>query len=100
MSRILGAGARTGEGVASSVMMTLRNTGAVLGVALFGTIAIQLIAGMMAHRHAIRASPDILTMGFSVAFTAGILLCIVAAVISAVIRDENVRVEQRKGEST
>jgi ABC-type Fe2+-enterobactin transport system substrate-binding protein len=36
----------------------------------------------------------------TIAFTAGILLCIVAAVISAVIRDENVRVEQRKGEST
>ena len=83
-----------------SVMMTLRNTGAVLGVALFGTIAMQVIAGTMAHRHVISASPDMLMMGFSVAFTAGTLLCIVAAVISAVIREENVRGERRKGLST
>jgi EmrB/QacA subfamily drug resistance transporter len=98
MSRILGAGARAGEGegVASGVMMTLRNTGAVLGVALFGTIAVQVIAGTMAHRHVISASPDMLSMGFSVAFTAGILLSILAAAISAVIRDERVQVEQRK----
>jgi len=96
MNRILTAGARAGEGegVASGVMMTLRNTGAVLGVALFGTIAVQVIAGTMAQRHVIRASPDMLSMGFSVAFTAGILLCILAAAISGVIRDENVRVER------
>jgi hypothetical protein len=40
MSLILGAGKKEEGGVASGVMMPLRNVGAVPGVALLGTVAI------------------------------------------------------------
>lgn len=46
--------------------------------------------GMMAHRHVVTASPDVLSAGFAVAFSFGILLCLAGAVISAAVRDERV----------
>ena len=92
MSQILGSGGKEGEGVASSVMMTIRNTGAVFGVAIFGTIVVQVVTGMMAHRHVVTASPDVLSAGFSIAFSIGILICLAGACISVAIRDERVPV--------
>jgi DHA2 family metal-tetracycline-proton antiporter-like MFS transporter len=88
MSQILGSGGNEGEGVASSVMMTVRNTGAVFGVAIFGTIVVQVIIGRMEYQHVVTASPEVLSAGFAVAFTLGILLCLAGAVISAASRDE------------
>jgi MFS family permease len=41
MRLIMSSGSRDLEGIASGMMMTLRNLGAVLGIALFGTIAMQ-----------------------------------------------------------
>jgi EmrB/QacA subfamily drug resistance transporter len=84
MSQILGAGQKEGEGVASSVMMTVRNTGSVFGVAIFGTIVVQVVVGMMAYRHVITASPAVLSAGFSIAFSFGVVLCLAGAVISSV----------------
>ncbi|MFA4848244.1 MAG: MFS transporter [Methanoregula sp.] len=90
MSQILGSGGKEGEGVASSVMMTIRNTGSVFGVAIFGTIVVQVVIGMMAYRHVIAASPDVLSTGFSIAFSIGIILCLAGACLSAAVREERV----------
>jgi EmrB/QacA subfamily drug resistance transporter len=91
MSQILGSSGKEGEGIASSVMMTIRNTGAVFGVALFGTVVGQVVISMMAHEHVMSASAGILTSGFSMAFSFGILLCLAGAAISAIVRDEGGR---------
>ncbi len=88
MSQILGSSGKDGEGVASSVMMTIRNTGAVFGVAIFGTVVGQVVISMMAHENVMSASADIQTTGFSIAFTCGILICLAGAGISAAIREE------------
>jgi len=82
MSLILGSGGSEGGGVASGVMMTLRNTGAVFGVALFGTIVVQVVSGLMIRSQVIDASPAILSAGFPAAFAGGIVLCLLAAVVS------------------
>jgi|GEM_PF-6422268 len=42
----------------------------------------------MVHRQVLSAFPVILTTGFSAAFEAGILFCIIAAGISLAIRNE------------
>lgn len=64
--------------------------GAVFGVAIFGTIVVQVVMGMMAYRHVVTASPDVLSAGFTVAFSFGILLCLTGAVILAAVRAERV----------
>jgi CHASE2 domain-containing sensor protein len=74
------------------VMMTIRNTGSVFGVAIFGTIVVQVVIGMMAYRHVVAASPDVISTGFSFAFSIGIILCLAGACISAAVRDERIMV--------
>ncbi|MGD1004925.1 MAG: MFS transporter [Methanoregulaceae archaeon] len=87
MSAILGSCEKEGEGGVSSVMMTIRNTGSVVGVAIFGTVAVQVILSKAARLHTINYTPEILTAGFHAAFLFGIIFCIVAMVISAIIKD-------------
>jgi EmrB/QacA subfamily drug resistance transporter len=77
MSRILGSGCKAtsgGEGVASSTMMTIRNVGAVIGVALFGTIAVYVIEETMAVLGTQHLTPDIMVTGFSAAFLWGAVI--------------------------
>ncbi len=90
MSQILGSCAKEREGVASSVMTTLRYTGGVIGVAVFGTLVSQGVIGMNGHKDVITASPVILSSGFSVAFTIGTLLCLGVAVILTAIQEDRV----------
>ena len=51
MNLVLGSGRRESEGVASGMMMTLRNAGAMLGIAVFGTIAMHGFTGAMAGQY-------------------------------------------------
>lgn len=88
MNQILSSCAKEREGVASSVMTTLRYSGGVIGVAVFGTLVASGIIGVMGHKDVITASPGVLSSGFSVAFTIGALLCLLVAVISAATRDD------------
>ena len=88
MSLILGSGSREGEGVASSVMMTLRNVGAVLGVAILGTIAVQVILMVMGGHYVQAPTPAQLAPGFHEAFLAGVVICIIVAVISVFISEK------------
>jgi hypothetical protein len=88
MSQILTDGGAKGEGVVSSVMMTIRNTGSVLGVALFSTIVVQVILGLSPH--ATTATADaipvhVFTAGFQAAFIVGIVLSIATLVLSVLI---------------
>jgi|SRR5208282_140601 len=86
MSQILGTRSGEGtEGVASSMMMTIRNIGAAFGVALFGTIAVFVIISTMTVRAAMDLSPVILAAGFRAAYQWGCVLCLLCAVISAAI---------------
>jgi DHA2 family metal-tetracycline-proton antiporter-like MFS transporter len=88
MSQILTDGGAGGEGVVSSVMMTIRNTGSVLGVALFSTIVVQVILGLSPHATAVTANTipvHVFTAGFQAAFIVGIALSIVALVLSVLI---------------
>jgi EmrB/QacA subfamily drug resistance transporter len=89
MSLILGSGSRDGEGgVASSVMMTLRNVGAMLGVAILGTIAVQVILGVMGGHYVQAPTPDQLAPGFHAAFLAGMVVCLIVAGISVFISEK------------
>lgn len=91
MSRILGTGcdeSSGGEGVASSVMMTIRNVGAVVGVALFGTIAVYVIINTMTGLGTHNLSPGIMVTGFSAAFMWGAVICLACAGVSAAIGDK------------
>lgn len=85
MSRILREGCsesdQSGHGVASSVMMTIRNIGAVLGVAVFGTVAV-LVMILSLGPGADTLTPALLVTGMSAAFTCGAVLCCAAAVLS------------------
>lgn len=83
MSLILGAGSSGEEGVASGVMMTLRNIGAVLGIAIFGTVAMGNTAGSWAGPD---PSPSQLVPGFHAAFLAGMAICIIVAAVSLSVR--------------
>jgi DHA2 family metal-tetracycline-proton antiporter-like MFS transporter len=88
MSQILTDGGAEGEGVVSSVMMTIRNTGSVLGVALFSTIVVQVILGL-SPRAADATSgaipPHIFVAGFQAAFIVGVILSIVSLALSVSI---------------
>jgi EmrB/QacA subfamily drug resistance transporter len=88
ISQILGSGPRGCEGGASGVMMTLRYAGAMVGIALFGTIVSQAAGSTMAGDNVLTASPAILSSGFTAAFSAGLLICLAGAFVAAAIRDE------------
>ena len=94
ISQILGSGPRECEGCASGVMMTLRYTGAMIGIALFGTIVSQAAGGTMAGNNVLTATPGILSAGFTTAFTAGLLICLAGALVAAAIRDERAPVAE------
>jgi EmrB/QacA subfamily drug resistance transporter len=81
MRLILGSGGAESSGVASAVMMTLRTAGAMFGVAVYGTIAMQGISGS-ATGPVLTAPPVQLVLGIQAAFLAGAVICLVVAIIS------------------
>ena len=83
MRLILGSGGAKSGGVASAVMMTIRMAGALFGVAVYGTIAVQGIAGPAAGL-ALNADPSPLVTGIQAAFLAGAVICLAVAIISLV----------------
>ncbi len=87
MSLILGSGSQGAGGVASGVMMTLRNAGAVLGIAILGSIAMQDFPGAMAGQAPV---PAVLVPGFHAAFVAGAALCLIVAVVSVFVKDRDI----------
>jgi len=92
MSQILTDGGAEGEGVVSSVMMTVRNTGSVLGVALFSTIVVQVILGLAPNAADATAGAiplHVFVAGFHAAFIVGIILSIVTLVLSVAIVKRN-----------
>lgn len=84
MSLVLGSGGRAEGGIASGVMMTLRNGGAVLGIALLGTLGMGRTAGAWAGPD---PAPALLIPGFQAAFLAGMVICLAVAAVSAVVRE-------------
>ncbi|MDO9550377.1 MAG: MFS transporter [Methanoregula sp.] len=84
MRLILGSGGAESSGVASAVMMTLRTAGAMFGVAVFGMIAMQGIAGSVTGQ-ALTAAPYQLVLGIQSAFLAGAVICLAVAIISLFI---------------
>jgi DHA2 family metal-tetracycline-proton antiporter-like MFS transporter len=81
MRLILGSGGAESGGVASAVMMTVRTAGAMFGVAVFGTIAMQAIAGSAAGQ-ALTAAPGQLVSGIQAAFLAGAVICLAVTIVS------------------
>lgn len=89
MRLVLGSGKQEAEGVASSVMMTLRNVGAMLGIAILGTIAMHGFLGAMAGQNVQAAVPDQLVPGFHAAFLAGTVVCLFVAVAAAFVKEKS-----------
>lgn len=89
MSLILGSGTQESGGVASGVMMTLRNAGGMLGIALFGTIAVQGFLAATAGQHMQAVAPALLVPGFHAAFLAGVLVCLIVAGVSVFVKEKS-----------
>lgn len=90
MSLILSSGRQMSEGIASGVMMTLRNVGAMLGIAIFGTIAMQAFLGAAANLKMQSFDPALLVSGFHAAYLAGAAICLVVVVISVFVTENRV----------
>ncbi|OPY38317.1 MAG: putative transporter [Methanoregula sp. PtaU1.Bin051] len=88
MSLILGSGRHEEGGVASSVMMTIRNVGAVLGVAILGTVAVTVILATVGGQYVVDAAPPLLVPGFRAAFLVGMAACLITAAISFFIKEQ------------
>ncbi len=90
MNLILGQSPGDAQGVASSAMMTLRNIGSVMGVALFATVFLQVVFSTAAITETTTyadISSSVMIAGFQAAFLGGVVACIVALLLSAVARD-------------
>lgn len=79
MSLILGSVKRDEGGAASGVMMTLRNAGAAIGIAVTGTIAMSGFPGALSGQV---SAPALLVPGFQAAFLAGMVICGAVAAVS------------------
>jgi MFS family permease len=88
MNLILGSGTQDAGGVASGVMMTLRNAGGMLGIALFGTIAAHGFLAAMAGQHAQVPVPAQLVPGFHTAFLAGVLVCMLVVAVAFLVDEK------------
>ena len=84
MRLVLGSGRQEAGGVASGVMMTLRNVGAMFGIAILGTVAMYGFAGSMAGIGTY--APEQLVPGFHAAFLTGAFVCLVVIVVAVFIQ--------------
>jgi MFS family permease len=90
MNQILGQSRHEEEGVASSIMMTMKNVGSTVGVAIMGTIAIFTIVHTKGFDPTVPATAipvPVLVAGFGVAFLSAALFCVLAVVFSAIAKD-------------
>ena len=88
---VMGEVSEDRQGVASSVMMLMRNGGGILGVCLFETIFSlffppHISAGDISLAHP-TITPGVLIGGFHGAFIFGIVLCLAASIFSVTIRE-------------
>ncbi len=88
MSLITCSGVKEKEGVSSGIMMTLRNAGGVLGIALFGTIAMQSILNEVGGAYSDLNAEQAMA-GFHIAFLGGVIVCIVVAAFSWFVSEPN-----------
>jgi len=86
MRLVLGSGRQDEGGVASGVMMTLRNAGAMFGIAILGTVAVHGFAGSLAGMRTL--TPEQLVPGFHAAFLAGAFVCLVVAVVAVFVQEK------------
>jgi MFS family permease len=86
MRLVLGSGRQEAGGVASGVMMTLRNVGAMFGIAILGTVAMYGFAGSMAGIGTY--APEQLVPGFHAAFLIGAFVCLVVIVVAVFIQEK------------
>ena len=89
-SLIMSGASEKFQGIASSVMMLVRNMGGVLGICLFETIfssslpqEVSMATISLAHS---TISPGMLIGGFQHAFIIGVCLCLAAALFSVMVR--------------
>jgi hypothetical protein len=66
--------------------MTLRNAGAMFGIAILGTVAVHGFAGNLAGMGT--RTPEQLVPGFQAAFLTGAGVCLVVAVVAVFIREK------------
>lgn len=92
---ILGHAGRDQQGMASSLMGALRNLGMVIGVAALETVASMTIyrQGQTTAIHE-TASAAVLTAAFQHAMCLGVILCIIAIMLSVMARDAKERGDQ------
>jgi EmrB/QacA subfamily drug resistance transporter len=91
-SLILGLSPSDKQGVASSLMMTMRDVGSVVGIAAFETVfSLTIHASVAASDGAVhqQLSTSLLTSGFHDAFMIGVLFCILALVFSILAKDSD-----------
>ncbi|MGA2162128.1 MAG: MFS transporter [Methanoregula sp.] len=92
MNQILGQSKKDEEGVGSSIMITMKNVGGTLGVALMGTIAVLTVVhneGFDPKTPVADIPRGILVDGFDVAIMAAAGIVIVAAILSAIAKDNS-----------
>jgi MFS family permease len=76
------------QGVASSLFMTGRRMGSVLGIAVFESLFSGAVIPRLTPGETIfDASPQLLVGGFHFAFTAGVIICVVVSLVSLAAGD-------------
>ena len=88
MSLIMGSGSRESGGVASGVMMMLRNVGAMFGVAILGTIAMQGIPAAGPGTGMPVPGSGHPEYGIHAAFFFAAIVCLLVAAISWTVRQQ------------
>jgi EmrB/QacA subfamily drug resistance transporter len=86
-SLIMGHSAAGKEGVASSIMATVRKMGTALGVLVFEVVLVQTLFANRPEGAAHTLTVSMLVPGFHNAFLAGVICCIIALVLSLAARD-------------
>lgn len=90
MNQILGESREGEAGAGSAIMMTMKNVGSTIGIAVMGTIAVYTIIVRLSFNPTTPVSqilPGALTEGFSVAVAAAAFFIIPAVILSALAKD-------------
>jgi len=90
MNQILGQSKKDEEGAGSSIMTTMKNVGETMGIALMGTIALFTVVtnkGFDPNTPVAQIPMEIIVEGFAVAFVAAAAIAVIAALLSAVAKD-------------
>ncbi|MEN6609550.1 MAG: DHA2 family efflux MFS transporter permease subunit [Methanoregulaceae archaeon] len=91
MNQILGESKEGEEGAGSAIMMTMKNVGSTIGIAIMGTIAVYTIVVRMSFNPKTPVAdilPEAMTEGFAVAVAAAAFFVIAAVILSAIAKDK------------